>query len=354
MKKNRIRRFVFTACLVLGLVLSPKVQSEVQAAEIIATVHGTILSDTTSEILHLSTKQGKMEIKLDSGTDTSGCKILLPNKEISVSVAGGNDGYLHAVQITSEAPVQNDTLDMSTSAKVTGKISDKTKNNIIYLETPQGEMQIKLDTTTDVSGCSVLVAGNSYDITVARGSDSWMHAVSISDKASSSSSNNTESNTNTSSNPYSTYMSVSGKVNDRTSESILFLTTDEGTMQFKIDSTTDTSNGLMLTPENKLTVYFYNGTDAYLHAAAIFGKKDGSSSASIDTGSTVTVSGTVKSKSTENILCLDTPQGIMELKLDALKNLSGCKVLTAGKRVSVSCGYGSDAYMHALDITGLS
>lgn len=353
MKKNRIKRSFLAACLVLGLFLFPKAQSQVQAAEIIATVHGTILSDTTSEILHLSTKQGKMEIKLDSGTDTTGCKILLPDKEISVSVAGGNDGYLHAVRITSEAPAANETLDLSTSADVTGKISEKTRDNIIYLDTAQGEMQIKLDTTTNISGCSVLVAGNSYDITVARGSDSWMHAVSISDKSSASSSTNSE-NAGSSSSAYSAYMSVSGKVNDRTSESILFLTTDEGTMQFKIDSTTDTDKGMVLTPDNKLTVYFYYGSDAYLHAAAVFGKKNSSSSANIDTSSTVTASGTVKSKSTENILYLDTPQGMMELKLDAVRSLNGCKVLTAGKKVSVTCGYGSDAYLHALDITGIS
>lgn len=346
MKRYGITRICMTVCLVFGIIFLPANQLKAQAAEIIATVHGTILSGTTSDLLLLSTKQGKMEIKLDSSTDTSDCKILLPDREISVAVTSGNDGYLHAAAITSQAQTSSETLDSST-ATVTGTLSDKSKDNILYVKTPQGDMELKLDTTTDMSGCSVLVIGKTYRITCARGSDAYMHAVSISDSASASSSSSTPQNGNTA------YLSVTGEVDDRTREDLLYLSTNEGVMQFRIDYNADTGKGMVLTPNNKLTVYFYNGSDGYLHAVTIAGDKS-SSKANVDTSSTVTVSGTVRSKSNQNMLYLETAQGDMELKLDAVNSMNNCKVLVSGKRISVDCAYGSDSYMHAINITGIS
>lgn len=340
MKKWKVTRICMTICLIVGMVVMPVSQLKVQAAEVIATVYGTILSGTTSDILLLSTKEGKMEIKLDNDTDTSECKLLLPDKKISVTLSHGSDGYLHAVKITSETQDPTTSLDSSTTATVKGKLSEKTKDDLLYLETPQGEMEIKLDTTTNMNDCSVLVVGKSYYVTCARGSDAYMHAISISDKSSSSSS----SGSNAAS------MSVTGKVGDKTKENLLYLSTKDGEMQFVIDSTADTSNGMILTPGNELTVGFYHGSDAYLHAVSIVGDKE-SSSAKVDTSSTSTVKGTVGSKSNENLLYLDTPQGTMELKLDAVNSLNDCKVLVSGKKITVTCAYGSDAYMHAIDIT---
>ena len=144
---------------------------QVRAAEVIATVYGTILSGTTEELLMLSTAQGKMEIKLDSNTDASACKILLPGREIYVDVTYGSDAYLHAAKITNSTPVDASTIDYSSTVTVTGEIDDKTREDILYLDTPQGEMQIKLDATTNMNGVTVLVAGKEYQVTCARGSD---------------------------------------------------------------------------------------------------------------------------------------------------------------------------------------
>ena len=71
-----------------------------------------------------------MEIKLDSGTDTSACKILLPGKEVSVSVSRGSDAYLHAVKITTDRPTSTATLDSSTTVTVSGTIGDKTTEEL--------------------------------------------------------------------------------------------------------------------------------------------------------------------------------------------------------------------------------
>lgn len=43
----------------------------------------------------------------------------------------------------------------------------------------------------------------------------------------------------------------------------------------------------------------------------------------------------------------------MELKLDTVRNVTNCKVLVSGKKLNVTCTRGSDAYMHAIDITGV-
>lgn len=344
MKRCRITKICMMTCLMLGMVLIPINQLKVQAEEVIATVQGTVLSGTTSELLQLSTKEGKMEIKLDSETDTSACKILLVGKKISVSVSNGSDGYLHAVKITSDTQLSGVTLDSSTTATVTGTIGEKTKDDVLYFNTAQGEMQIKFDTTTNMSGCSVLVMGKNYSIICARGSDAYMHAISITDTATAATSATTISNAAT--------MSVTGTVAKNTKESILYLSTKEGVMQFKIDSDADTSKGMVHTPGNKLTVSFYHGSDAYLHAVSIVGVKDSSSAVEIDTSATATVNGTVGSKSNENLLYLDTPQGKMELKLDAVNSVSNCKVLVSGKKLTVTCARGSDAYMHAINIIG--
>ena len=86
MKKRRIIKFLLDLCLVIGMVMMPLNEMEAQAQEVIATVEGTVLSETTQELLHLSTKEGKMEIKLDSSTDASGCKLLLTGEKINVSI----------------------------------------------------------------------------------------------------------------------------------------------------------------------------------------------------------------------------------------------------------------------------
>lgn len=361
MKRYRIAKILMAVWLAFGMIVIPASRLQVQAAEVIATVEGTVLSGTTSEVLCLSTKEGNMEIKLDSDTDTSACKVLLSDQKVKVSVSHGSDGYLHAVKITSDTQTPTVTVDSSTTATVKGKIDGKSKGDVIFLETEQGEMEIKLDVATNMSGCSVLIAGRSYTITCARGSDAYMHAISIADgsSTSTSASSDTPSAANSgltpapsdSANRTAATGSVSGKVTDSTKENLLYLSTKEGEMQFVIESNTDTRNGMVLTPDNKLTVSFYHGSDGYLHAVDIVGSKDDSSSADIDTSSPATVKGKVGSKSSENILYLDTEQGMMELKLDAVKSVSNCKVFVAGKKLTLACARGSDAYMHALDIT---
>ncbi|MCM1126231.1 MAG: hypothetical protein NC429_07130 [Lachnospiraceae bacterium] len=355
MRTRKIVKKCMAVCLALGLFMTAGNPQAVRAEEAV-TVQGTVQSGTTSELLLLSTDGGRMEIKLDSGTDTSGCKILLPGKKISVSVVHGSDEYLHATRLSTDEQVVSLSIDTSSAAAVTGTISDKTKGDVLYFNTPQGEMQIKLDTTTNMSGCSVLVVDKSYSIVCARGSDAYMHAISISDSSSAAAGTGTVDTSITPA-PASAVtaktMSVTGTVSDKTKENLLYLSTNDGEMQIVIDNNTDSRNGLVLTSGRKLSVSVYNGSDAYLHAASITGTKESVFPAQIDMNTKAEVSGTVGSKSTENILFLKTPQGEMELKLDALSSVVGCKVFVSGKKLTVTCARGADAYMHALDIKGM-
>lgn len=359
MKNKRGMRFYTAVFAVCGLLLLPTSMTKVnvQAAEVIATVRGKVVEGTTAKLLYLDTSDGRMEIKIDADTNTGGCKMLLPKKEIYVALSHGSDGYLHAVTISEEAIDASVSLDMSKVSTVIGTVNKKTTEEILFLDTEQGEMELKLDKTTDMSGCSLLVVAGKYSVRCVRGSDAVMHVLSISDMAAAPAMDVSQAdaaaqtyNQAPVANATGETRTVSGTVKESTNEYMLNLGTSEGDFTFKIDDSTNTSKGMILTPDNKLMVTYYRGTDSNLHASVITGVKD-SSSAAVDASSPATVTGTVKKKSTENILVLDTSAGEMELKLDKVESLSGCKVLVAGKKVTVTCARGDDAFMHALTIT---
>lgn len=365
-KYKRSAKLGMMALAACGMLLLPASapKMDVQASEIMATVQGKVMEGTTAKLLYLDTSDGKMEIKIDGDTSTGNCKMLLPDKKISVSVANGNDGYLHAVTISESGESPCVTLDTSKVSNVIGTVNKKTTENVLYLDTTQGEMEIKIDRDTDFSSCSVLVVSGKYVVRCARGEDAYMHALSIADVGEASAADSSQEaaltynqaaqdqtyNQSAAVNVTGETRTVSGTVRESTNEQILNLATSEGDFTFRINDSTDTSKGMVLTPENKLMVTYYRGSDNNLHAGAITGVKD-SSTATLDDSAPATVTGTVKKKSTENILVLDTTAGEMELKLDKIESLSGCKVLVAGKKVSVTCKRGSDAYMHALTVT---
>lgn len=419
MKKWTGWKICLVVCLIAGLVITPLFGPEVYAAET-TTVQGTVASGTTADLLLLETKDGKMELKIDSNTDVSEARILLPQTKLTVAITYGSDGYWHASKITYNGAVGGVTIDNSKTSTVTGTISDKTNGDVLYVNTAQGEMQIKYDQTTNINGCSVLVANKKYAITCARGSDAYMHAISISDASTTQNSNSAtgtyvngtvsgkttadvlyldtkdgqmefkvDANADTTSGKWKTagtkltvwfyrgndaYLhanrvaegtttggnnsnntgtatnTFSGTIATDTRESTIYLSTKDGVMEFKVDANANTTYGLVNVPGNKMTVTAYNGNDGYWHATSLTGER-GSSSASVNTSSTMTATGTVSGRSTEKVLFLDTSGGTMELKLDALRSVNNCKVLTTGKKITVTCGAGNDEYWHALDIT---
>lgn len=417
MKKRMKIRLAVTFCLLIGFFVSSFGEMAVFAAET-ATVQGTVVAGTTSDLLLLSTKDGKMEIKIDSSTDMSEAKILLPETKLTAALSHGQDGYWHATKLTYNGQTASVTIDSSNVSNVTGTINNKTTGDVLFVDTPQGEMQIKYDQNTNISGCTMLVAGRKYTITCARGSDAYMHATVITDTVASTGTGSTgnvtfvngkvdkrttdsilflstnegvmeikvDAGADTTSGkwkkegtkltvyfyrgndayihaskvvegttvmPSSTNKatnSFGGTVASNTTESVLFLSTTEGVMEFKIDSDANTLNGMIHVSGNKLTVSAYHGNDGYWHATEITGVKD-SCTANLNSSSKLSVSGTVSGRSTEKVLFLETKEGTMEIKLDAVKSLNNSKVLIKGKKISVACVIGSDEYWHATDIT---
>ena len=106
--KRRLAAIGMAFCLMTSMVSA--IGIEAAAAET-ATVTGTVRSGTTADLLLLSTREGNMEIKLDSSTDTSGCKFLLPGNQISVTVTHGSDEYLHATKLSGSTTVTSVTVD---------------------------------------------------------------------------------------------------------------------------------------------------------------------------------------------------------------------------------------------------
>ena len=326
MKMHKHFGLVLTACLVLSLLFTPAFLLPAQAANTV-TVQGKVMSGTTGSLLLLDTPQGKMEIKIDNATDTTAGKILLPDKAIST----GNQ-------------IGNVIVDTNNTVDVTGTLNKNTKDNDLHLDTPQGEMIIRLDPSTEMGSCAFLVLNGKYRITCGRGSDAYLHAVKIADASSAA---NTSASVN---GDNSAYPFINGTVDSKTTNNLLYLSTTGGTMQFVIDNNANTLKGLMMTSGRSLTVYYYHGNDGYLHAVTTVGARS-SSSASVNTASTLTATGTVNGNSTENMLFLDTPQGQMEIKLDSVNAINGCRVLVTNQRISVTCASGSDAYLHAVTIT---
>lgn len=335
-KRVRSRLSVFLICI---LTIFSMLYIKSDAADTY-TVTGTVDSATNSSYLYLNTAQGKMTIAIDSDTDLSGCKMLLPDKEITVECHHGSDAYLHASKIYVAAAV----VDSSNSSTVHGTVTSKTTDDVIFLSTSNGTMEIKVDNSTDMTNCHVITVGQTLYITTARGSDAYMHAVSIRDTSASSSSGSDTATINGVTMP-----NLSGTVASNTTSSLLYFSTSGGTMIIKYDSNTDFSGCLTLIPGQAITVACYGGSDAYMHAARIENNDSAGYSTSASYSFTTTYTGKVSSSTTLNTLYLVTEGGTVQIRLDASTTLSD-KPVIVGETVTVSCGLGSDETWHAINI----
>ncbi len=304
------------------------------------TVNGTVDSATNSSYLYLNTAQGKMTIAIDSDTDLSECKMLLPDKKVTVECHHGSDAYLHASKIYVASAV----VDSNNSSTVYGTVTSKTTDDVIFLSTSNGTMEIKVDNSTDMTGCHVITVGQTLYITTARGSDAYMHAVAIRDTSA-----NAGNHSDTAVINGITMPNLTGTVASNTNSSMLYFSTSGGTMLIKYDSNTDYSGCLTLLPGQSITVACYCGSDSYMHAAKISNNENTGYSVAGAYSSTTSYKGTISSSTTFNMLYLKTEGGTVQIKLDTSTTLSG-KPLIVGETVTVSCGLGSDNTWHAMNI----
>ncbi|MCR5397999.1 MAG: hypothetical protein K6E68_00530 [Lachnospiraceae bacterium] len=338
------KKVITTGIIVMtAAALSMAGKLDVHADTAVTTVSGTVSKGTTSDTLYLfCDSQGTFSVKLDSNTDTSRCRLLVPGKAVTVAMYRGDDACMHAQSIVSGKSSTSVTID-SNRATVQGKVLDKSTEEVLYLDTKDGEMVLKIDPTTDFSGTKLMVAGKTITVVCSRGSDAYMHAISISDNGSTSSSSSGSYTA-----PSGDTTAVSGTPTDKSTGNVLYLNTSGGTMYLVVDEGADTTGGFMFTPNNKLTAYVYRGSDANMHAAKVTGTRASGATVS---GSSSTFSGSVDGNSTEDMLLLVTSGGTMKIRLDQNTSLSGTKGLTKGKVVTVTASVGSDEYWHALSIT---
>ncbi len=318
-----------------------------EAAEL--TVSGTIQSGSTNKLIYLSTSGGTMQIKLDSTTTVTGGKLLLAGKKVTVALTRGSDEYWHATSITNQSSTTTVSVDSSKTATISGKILSGSTDEILKLELPEGNMLLKLDDTTDYSGVSMIAIGQTITATVARGTDAYMHAISIVDGSTAAS---TSSAVESVIRNGVTLPNVSGTVNSVTGRSTLYLkmADDSGVMTIKLDGDTDTDSCPTLLDDQSVTVAVYRGDDAYMHAAKITDTTSKSGSGATLGSESVTVSGTVASGTTPSLLYLSTSGGTMQIKLDASPNMNHT-VLRQGYKYSVTVVGGTDGYLHATNIS---
>ena len=329
--------------LTLIVVMAGALAFPVTATASEMTFTGKIDDRTTAEKMYLSTSGGTVEIKIDDSTDNSEAKFFFPGTKVTVSCTTGSDGYWHASSIKSEVKPGKAEVDSGKTSNVRGKITKGTTKEMIYLKTNDGTMEIKLDPETDLSGVKCIMVGRDVDIVCARGSDAYMHAISVKDKAS-----NALSSVNVA--KYGT--GVRGTVTDQTTSTKLVIKTSEGKMEFAIDSNTDASEGRAIFPGTKVTAYFYRGNDAWNHVSKIVNEEDSPSAAvSVDERSKATVSGRIKEKTKESTLYLSTKEGTMEIRLDTNTVFNNIPFLIEDKRVVVTLATGSDGYNHALSVS---
>ncbi len=310
------------------------------------TYSGTVTDQTTSDMLYLKTSGGTIQIKLDSSTETENAKFLLPGNSLTAKCYTGSDEYWHASKLTGSSSAGKVNVDSSNKSTVKGTIAKGTSEELLYLVTNAGTMQIKLDTDTDVSGVKYMIIGKSVQVVCARGSDAYMHALSISDVGGSSGSSTSGLTVSGSS-----VSGVSGTVEKGTTSSLLCLSTSGGTMQIVLDLGTDASGCRVLIPGQSVTVNFYRGSDAWNHSSKIVNNSSSAASVvSLDGNSRVTVSGKVSGDTTENTLFLSTSGGDMQIRLDSNTNFSRCPVLLLDKSVQVVAERGSDEYYHAVEV----
>lgn len=301
-------------------------------------VTGTVKSGSTSTLIKLDCDGSEMKIKVDDSTDFTDCKILLQGTKINVSVYVGSDKYLHAAKVSASANATASST--SGSVIISGSIKDGTTSSLIKLSTILGDFEIKFDNATDVSGCKMLAVGRNVIITCGKDKSGALYATKIEDG-----SNKASTSTNSSSTT-----SISGKITSSSTENVLYLNNSTGTITVKLDEDTQVPKAVVLATDSTVTATVYTGADGSLHAEKLVQTRS-ANSYTVDNSKLYKITGTVAEGSTTDMLKFDMGDGtVMNLKLDDNTQCTNGIILTKGKKVTVTCGRGSDAYMHAVKI----
>lgn len=311
----------------------------VQAAE--TTVSGTILKGSTPTMLYLKTGSDTMQIQLDPSTDISGLKMYMPDQTVTATVFNGGNGFLKASKLATGI-TSNTSVDTDTQLDLKGTVQNGTTSTNLVLSTIVGTLNLKIDSSTDMSKCSMLTAGQTAKVRIAKGSDNALHVLSLdnsmNEKITSAASSTTSVTVN--------YIKVTGTVASGTTDTFIYLDTDQGRMVLRRDSGAKDS----LRTGQQIDVYVYRGNDAYMHAASI-GNEPASQTVQQSTVEYVSLTGTIRDDSDSGLIRLQTTEGVSDIKVDKNAERSTFDGVIGGHKCTVTCYKGSDGYLHASRIT---
>ncbi len=124
-------------------------------------------------------------------------------------------------------------------------------------------MQLKIDANADCSGCHTLLPGETVAVAYYRGSDEWLHTGKIV---------KTSSKQTAGTGLDGTTLIVAGTVGSKSDEGTLLLDTNGGTMNIKLDPSTDFTACPLLTKGKSIEVTCLRGQDEYYHAVSVKNK----------------------------------------------------------------------------------
>ncbi len=313
-----------------------------------ATVEGKVASGSTDDLLKLDTNQGQMLIKMDEDLKITGGAMIVGAK-VSVDVDHGSDAYLHTKAIRVTGTNWGATVDTSNSLTVTGKILSGTNEGTLMFSFSGSQFNIRIDSATEFKGIRILEKDREIEVTVARGSDAYLHAIKISGNATSSMPN-TVTGVPAKTGDGRAISVVNGVVQSGSTDSVVIVKVSGNLFNVKIDSNTDIKEIHALVPETTIGLAVYVGADGAFHAYKLVGSIE--KSEPNRAGNTVSVTGTVMKNTNDKILYLKTNAGDMTIKLDKDTDLGTTGLLIVDKTVTVTVQRGSDAYLHAVKITG--
>ena len=180
---------VMAACLLTAFVLLPFEIIHTTAASASSdtpetiTVTGKLCFGSKSDMVNLEMEGIMMKLKLDSNCSLSQSRILIPGNSVRADIyRNDDDGYMHAVSFMANYELDPDaSVDRTDPVTLTGRVSSGSDANIIYLNVDGNIMKIRLDSTTDYSKCRVIEGDKIIHVIAGKGSDSFLHAISISE-----------------------------------------------------------------------------------------------------------------------------------------------------------------------------
>lgn len=314
------------------------------------TVKGKVADGTTDDLLKLDTSEGVMQIKMDADLNIEDAPVLIKGKEVTVEWKYGSDSYLHTSCIKASGGTNwGATVDTTNQITVSGKVMEGSDPSTLILDCNGSKFNIRLDKSSNFTGCRIIHKDKLLNVTVAGASDGYLHAVNIT-AAESASSSSTITGVPEKTPDGRSLAVISGTVQDNPSDSSFVLKVNNNLLTIKIDSSTDLTQLHVLNSGRTVSAAVYTGSDNQFHAYKLGGNITNGPVA-LD-GAAVTVSGTVLKNTDDNTLLLSTSAGNMTIRMDTQTVIGAGGLLLIGKKVDVVVQHGADAYMHAVKITG--